>query len=421
MKKLILISALLAAPLMAREFNSPNGVIESCVVASQTGVRLGIKYSVSDIKRQKKLCKMDFHSEEKLFKYKGVKSKLAICPKVKNTSPALEVFVLKEGVDRDHFLQNECGNKVKLTAKKLAKFKVSTSCGYVPSMLGYYHLGRLLNIGNVPVAVLRTMDLEEHIKKSEQGIELTKTFSGWLPKNWVELNGQLRNKYSRIVTASKDKSFGALLENPKGETTYSAMFGSGTSGYLKTELYKQAKKRGDISKQFSKTFSNIGSVFALKDFTDMLIIDSILSQFDRYGNANGLRYYYYQENGILLKEKYKSENPAQVARMESKGAKLLKRLLLKDNDCGIAFRNRTLDDGGLKKVRHYSMETFTKLELLNQRMSNPDFISFLKNNLKFSVKDVALVKTNTSTVYELIKDGVDSGKVHLDLNPSDFK
>lgn len=411
----------MSAPLMGSEFLSPTGLSETCTIASITGANQGIEYSAKDLKRQKKLCKMDFHSSENQYKYKGIKSQLAVCPKVKNTSPALEVFVLKTGTDRDNFLANECGEKLKPSAKKLAKFKVSTSCGYVPSMLGYYHLGRLLNIGDVPVAVLRTLDLEEHIKLAERGVELTKDFSGWLPKNWVQLTSQLKKKYSKLMTESKDQSFGALLENPKGELSYSAMFGSGTSGYLKTDFYKQVKKRGAITKQFDKNFSNIGSIFALKDFTDMLIIDSILSQFDRYGNANAYQYYYYFENGALIQEKLEKESPEQAALMKSKGAKLVKRLLLKDNDCGINFRNRTLDDDALKKIRHFSKETFDKLTTLNQKMSDPSFINFLKGNLKFSDSDVTKVASNTSTVYELIKKGVDSGKVLLDLNPEEFK
>lgn len=406
---------------MGSEFISPSGLEEACHVASISGTNQGIEYSLKDLKKQKKLCKMDFHSSENQYKYKGVKSKLAVCPKVKNTSPALEVFVLKAETDRDQFLASECGNKIKATAKKLAKFKVSTSCGYVPSMLGYYHIGRLLNIGNVPVAVYRTLDLREHIKKAEFGVELTKGFSGWLPKNWVTLTQQLKSGSSKLVNESKDQSFGALLDNPKGELSYSAMFGSGTSGYLKTKFYKQAKKRGEITKQFSKSLSNIGSIFALKDFTDMLIIDAILSQFDRYGNANAYQYYYFFENGELVEEKFKKEDPAQVALMKSKGARLVKRLLLKDNDCGIAFRNRTLEDGALKKIRHYSKETFDKLASLNEKMSDPSFVSFLKNNLKFKDSDVAKVRANTASVYNLIHKGVESGKVFLDLNPAEFK
>ncbi|MFT6071312.1 MAG: hypothetical protein ACJAT2_000494 [Bacteriovoracaceae bacterium] len=405
---------------MGSEFISPNGLEEACHVASLSGKNQGIRYSLKDLKKEKKLCKMDFHSSENQYKYKGVKSKLAVCPKIKNTSPALEVFVLKGDTEREEFISHECGKKEKLTAKKLAKFKVSTSCGYVPSMLGYYHIGRLLNIGNVPVAVYRTLDLGEHLKKAEQGIELTKDFSGWLPKNWVVLKDQLLKGSSKIVTESKDQSFGALLDNPKGELSYSAMFGSGTSGYLKTNFYKQAKKRGPITKQFDKSFSNIGSIFALKDFTDMLIIDAILSQFDRYGNANAYQYYYFFENGQLIEEKLKKDDPEQAFLMKSKGAKLVKRLLLKDNDCGIAFRNRTLDDGALNKIRHFSKETFEKLNLLNEKMSDPSFISFLKSNLKFSDADVLKVKANTLQVFNLIKEKVESGKALLDLNPSEF-
>jgi len=419
MKTLIFI-ALLSGAAAASEFTSLTGVNELCLTASEIGQKFGIEYSKSDLKAEKKLCSMDFYSSELQYKKKGVKYSLAVCPKLKNTSPALEVFAVDSDLTKEQFLNEEC-SKVQKRGSKLAKYKVSTSCSYTPSILGYYHFSRLLNIGQVPVGVLRSVDKSFHIAQAELGVKYTAHMSGWLPKNWSTLLKQLNNGRERITHIDGDKSFGALVQNPKGEELYRDLYGSGVSGYTKHALAKLAKKRGGIEKQFSKTFSNLPRLFALKDYTDMLIIDGILSQFDRYGNVDYWKYYYYKEAGQLVRKKYKEGRPEVDAAMNAKGAIVLKRMLLKDNDCGIAFRNRTLDDKALKKVRHFSKESFERLKKLVGLLSNPEFISWLSIDLQLSQNDIALVQANAKTVFELIYSGVESGKVKLDLNPEEFK
>lgn len=372
----------------AAEFTSINGVLETCQSASAQGATFGIKYSKKDLKREAKLCGLDFY-------------KSPVKPKVKNTSPALEIF------DEE-------------TGKKLAKYKLSTSCSYTPSILGYYHISRLLKVGQVPVAVLRNLDRKFHIAQAELGVQQTSEMNGWLPKNWATLLSQLQNGSSRITTEDKSKSFGALVQNPRGEELYSAMYGSGLKGYTKSSLAKSAKKRGGVEKQFSKTFSNLPKLFALKDYTDMLVIDAILSQFDRYGNVDYWKYYYFVEEGELKRKKYKEGRPEVDAKMAEKGAIVLKRILLKDNDCGIAFRNRTLDDKALRKIRHFSKETFENVKKFRALLSDPNFVEFLKNDLLFKDSDVQKIKGNTEHVFELINTGVEKGKIYLDLNPEDF-
>lgn len=418
--KTILILLSLSTGAFASEFTSLTGVNEQCLRASEVGASFGINYSKKDLKEEKKLCKINFHNSNLQYKRKGKLHALAVCPKLVNTSPALEVFAVDSDISRDDFIATECIKKEK-RGKKVSKYKLSTSCSYTPSILGYYHFSRLLNIGQVPVGVSRNVDREFHIAQAELGVQNTKGFSGWLPKNWVTLLDQLKAGSSRLTHVDGDKSFGALVQNPKGEKLYSGMYGSGVKGYTKHALAKQAKKRGSITKQFSISFSNLPKVFALKDYTDMLIIDAILSQFDRYGNVDYWKYYYYQENGQLERKKYKEGKPEVDALMKTKGAVILKRLLLKDNDCGVAFRNRTIDDKALNKIKHFSKESFINLEKLSNLFSNADFTTWLKTGLQFKDKDINLVRNNTNHVLALIKNGVDSGKVFLDLNPEEFK
>lgn len=418
--KIFLILLFLSSGAFASEFTSLTGVKEQCLSTSELGASFGINYSKKDLKAEKSLCSMDIHNPKPQFERKNKLHALAVCPKLVNTSPALEIFAVDTEITREEFLSIECIKKDK-RGKKLSKYKVSTSCSYTPSILGYYHFSRLLNIGQVPVSVYRSVDKQFHIEKAELGVQNTAAQNGWLPKNWSSLLSQLKNGRSSISHSDGDKSFGALVDNPRGEELYRAMYGSGVSGYTKHALAKQAKKRGSITKQFSKTFTNLPKLFALKDYTDMLIIDGILSQFDRYGNVDYWKYYYFIEDGKLERKKYKAGKPEVDAEMAAKGAVISKRILLKDNDCGVSFRNRTLDDKALKKIRHFSKASFENLIKLKDLLTKQEFVNWLTTDLKFSQKNIEMIRTNTASIYSLIKKGVDSGKVFLDLNPEEFK
>ncbi len=406
----------LAQGVYSVEFNSPNGVVESCLSASDSGKSFGIEYSKKDLKNEKSLCKLDFHKEDANEKGEFT----AVCPKLVNSSPALEFFEVDAEISRGDFVAQECSKVEKLGSKK-AKYKVSTSCSYTPSILAYYHFSRILNIGLVPVAVSRTLDRAVHSEYAKQGMDNTQGRSGWLPKNWKSLYEELAAGYSNIVMASKDQSYGALVDNPKGEDLYSAMYGSGVDGYKKHALNKLARSRGGIERQFSKVMGNLPKLFALKDYTDMLVIDAILSQYDRYGNANSYDFLYWWENGELKSEKFKAGKEEDEALRIEKGAIIAKRLLLKDNDCGINFKNRTLDDKVLHKIRHLSRETFENVEKLKLLFDNPNFINWLKTELLFKDRDVQKVKGNLYAVYSLLKEEVSEGDILLDLNPEDFK
>ena len=398
---------------------SINASDEYCSTASENGKKFSIYYKKKDLKKQKKLCSLEFFNETNYLNHKEEHYQTAICPKLVNTSPAIEVYRLPITTDRDHFIRTQCPLK-KREAKKLAKYKLSTSCSYTPSILTYYHFSRLLGIGKVPVAVKKMIDRKKHIQIAEKGVQYSKKLHGWMPKNWVSLLKKLKTNNHNVVDREKDFSYGALVDNPRGEQLYSAFYGDGVKGYYKTRLYRTLKKRGSISKILSKSFKNIGKIFQLKDYSDMLIFDALLSQFDRYGNVSHVKDYYYKEDGHLKHERLNPKSIEQKEKMKSLNAILVKRMLLKDNDCGLIFRNRVLDDRALEKIRHVSNSTYEALNNLHQLFQNSEFKTWLTQELLLTPRDISKISSNLNKILSILSKGIQSGKVLLDLNPEEY-
>ena len=90
-----------------------------------------------------------------------IRKNAAVCPKLNSTNPGLDIFAIPDGTTAQKFQDTNCKSP---KGEKIAKYKLSTSCSYTPSLLGYYHVSRILgHVANVPPAVLRTYDLADHI------------------------------------------------------------------------------------------------------------------------------------------------------------------------------------------------------------------------------------------------------------------
>src|SRR5262249_49505360 len=128
-------------------------------------------------------------------------------------------------------------------AKMVAKYKLSTSCSYTPSILGYYHVSRMLGgIADVPPAVLRTFDLQNHIALGRTA--LAQTASGTLiHQTWAGLMAQLTagtnsNRRDFLFTDDFAQSYGALSENPKKEDFYKEFFNGGATSVARARNFR---------------------------------------------------------------------------------------------------------------------------------------------------------------------------------------
>ena len=104
------------------EIAAPGKNPEICVVPKHFA---DATYSSDDAAAEAKLCAIDENTNA------------AVCPKTNSTNPGLDLHSVPPGFTPAQVAAANCDTQ---GAKKIAKYKLSTSCSYTPSILGYYHL-----------------------------------------------------------------------------------------------------------------------------------------------------------------------------------------------------------------------------------------------------------------------------------------
>ena len=262
---------------------------EVCVIPKHF---VGGEYSDKDIKVETKLCNIDEHTNA------------AVCPKLNSTNPGIDFYSLPQGSTPEQVEAARCKTA---GAKKIAKYKLSSSCSYTPSILGYYHVSRMLGgIADVPPTVLRTFDLPNHIAIGRKA--LAQTASGTLiHQTWAGLMAQLTagakaSRRDALLTDDFAQSYGALSENPTKEDFYKEFFNGGANNIARAKNFRDKNpivamlaRNADISTLVRRNFTaeNVQKMVQLKDAADMIVIDTLMNQQDRFGNIHYLQTYYY--------------------------------------------------------------------------------------------------------------------------------
>lgn len=411
---------------------SPQGRVEICAIAPKIFQNI---YSDSDLKDEKELCAMDFYRTQ------------VLCPKQNSTNPGVLVAQINEGQAREQALAMCKGSNDDLSIK--AKFKSSISCSYTPAILAYYHFSRILKAGRVPVAVLRTMDKDEHLKIVQKGIQFTKD-GALIHENWENFANQHTklNNYN-LFDGSREYVYGALTENPKKEMKYTEV--SGVGGYetryqrflQQTPYLRVADKRSVQEIAGSSDLQKlIPVVVQMKDVSDMILLDTLFSQDDRIGNIHFKYAWYYTaqdpQTGKLTIENKGSKAqlssdkktlriPEEEKDLQNQGAVLVKEMLLKDNDCGVNVAMRTnmmRKINALEGLRHISPRTYQRFMNFYKISKNAETLNWMKRDLLFTDADLGLNEqtgsksflSNLEKVKSVLVQGCKSGTLKLDLN-----
>ncbi len=380
----------------------PNRSNEICVIPKHFS--LG-KYKKKDRKQEQELCSFQV----------GVN--LAACPKDNSTNPGVNFFLPPDGMTVEELTEKNCEVK---DAKKEAKYKLSTSCSYSPALLGYYHMSRILGgVGNVPPSVIRTMDLERHILLGEKALTLLKEES-IIYKTWSRLLSDLKqgpaySKKDLLFTDKFDQSYGALSKNPKKESFYSEFFNKGEDRIAafkeRNALYKELKKSNlNVGRDWNP--ANVQRMVQLRDMADMILLDTILGQQDRFGNVHSLKSYFYIHEGNVDSEKNLEDVP-EAARAK---AIQVNEMLLKDNECGVAKEHRIKKADLLGGVAHMDSDTYRRLLELEKALGSADIKEFFVKEALFTEKDWSVVSKNIVEAAEQLKTACTAGKLKLDLN-----
>lgn len=454
---ILLLASLLGSPVFASEavkgietaFTSPNGVTERCVRIAQMP---GGNYSDGDVNDEEKYCSIDVYAPA-----------VALCPKTWSTSPGTMIYDISEGPyanDRAGFERNACheGKSAKdLAADDLAKFKMTmnargTSGTYAPSSLVYYHLSRYLDTSvEVPVAVWRSMDAAAHrAEVSERGLAMTGSaqrmnHEGWRHLVNAEANPASYSPTDDIMTADRKQVYGVLLSSP-GHRYGSEINGTRKSGwgagqnrdFQETPAYRALRTDAPLAeaiatgievatrdRQIRKDLGDQGNpeqlVYWMRELSEIVLMDYIMSQQDRVGNIDFTPYWYWVEAGEAKHKKAKHHEPGDGEVPE--GAVLLRRTNLNDNDAGgrVAYANFAKTTEMLQKLRHFDGGVYEKLIAMNADLqARGPIYEWLYTSLGLKEAEVRQFVNNTALATGILQDSCRAGQLRFDLNPKRF-
>lgn len=407
------------------EFNvEPSGANEVCVIPNHPQ---NADYSEKDVTREQALCKINFYTNA------------AACPKTNSSNPGINIFTVPNGMSPQQVQAVNCkvkdpANPNKTLNKEIAKYKLSTSCSYTPALLGYYHLSRMLGgILNIPVAVVRTMNLENHMRIGAKGMKQIAETQGkavTIYQTWSSLMsafeaGAGSKRRDQLLTDNFDQSYGALAYLVDEDGFYSEFFNAGPDRAAafrdRNAIFALLRRSNDVETFIGREFTqdNVQRFMQLRDAADFIALDSVMNQEDRFGNIHFQNHYVYRDRNDLdsdgnpkVKTK-KSMGPSEIAATSALPVKLM---LLNDNDCGVSRENRALKAGLHKGIMHMNPVTYRRLRHLDAIADDAEMVTFFRQNLLFTATDYKSVRQNLRAVVNQLTSACDSGKLKLDLD-----
>jgi len=388
---------------------------EVCVIPRHFA---GAAYAETDLKAEDRLCAIDENTNA------------AVCPKTNSTNPGIDFYSLPQGATPKQVETARC--KI-AGAKKIAKYKLSTSCSYTPSILGYYHVSRILGgIGNVPPATLRTFDLQNHIALGRTALAQTVPAS-LIHQTWQSLMTQLTagaqaSRRDLLLTDDFSQSYGALSLNPTKEQFYKEFFNGGANNVARAVNFRDKNptlallaRRADIGSLVGRSFTqdNVQKMVQLRDASNMIVIDSLMNQQDRFGNVHYLETHYYRDTNELAADgtptvkSSRKLTPEEAARV---GAVKVKELLLKDNDCGVAKQNIAVQARLADRIAHLDPVTYHAVIRLDATADSPETKQFFLQELVFTPTDYRSVRQNLGSLAAKFRQACSQGQLKLDLD-----
>jgi len=392
---------------------APSGVIElairSAVFPGHTEL-----YSEKDMEKEKELAEIDFYNGKTT---EGLD--IVLIPKTYSTSPGINIHAVKlpEGMNRLSYAATHATKAHSSSDEVIAKYKQSipTHFTYSPSLLGYYHLGRFLDTGHVEPAIVRTMDVSAHKPLADLG--KAKATGSNNRNQWTQLRA-LDDAHSNQSLYTKDgkQLYGALQVNPSGEQQYPHLSQlAGAAAFAASSEFARVSSPHPLSLNYKDSNGKLNQaavqqIVQIKDLSDMILMDFIMSQADRFsGNMHSDKVYIWIENGVL-KEQPKKSNPAKAAEQLQgipADAVLVDRMIMKDNDAGLISGNSAKTSHLLDKVSHMDPKTYERLLDLQKELQRPEVAQWYQTELLFTPADFKTVKDNVDQAVSILSSRKD--------------
>lgn len=382
-------------------------------------------YSTKDLETETKLCAIQLESA-------------GLCPKLTSTSAGIKVFDNSLNLNLSDFNQRFCvsqkpidsQNQIKL--KSLGKFKHTMDLTYSQSNLTYYHLSRILDAGRVPVSVLKTLSAKTHQTLTENAVSnltaLNIPTTKIISQSWRNLLARYKATDAKqrrgFIDDKSGVAAGVMVDNIKDDFIYAELDKFPDLNNLDaTPLYKKVFSNLSINEivgadRFQKIAAAQTSV-EMKDISDMIVMDTILNQVDRYGNMAKKNIWYFVENNKLNKVSadYDPNNKVletQKIEMKAKNAVLVKEMYLIDNDAGLIFESEFAKKNYVSNLTHLSPRTYTKL--LSLYKNREAFEHLMVRSLLVGPQTADKIENNLIRVTEKLIERCKSGELKLDID-----
>jgi hypothetical protein len=229
-----------------------------------------------------------------------------------------------------------------------------------------------------------------------------------------------------LLTDNLDQSYGAFVHNPGGDEFYKEFFQGGKVNHERAANFRErnpafqlVKNSASVTTMIPRDFTtaNVQKMVQMKDAADMIVIDTLMNQQDRFGNIDYInRYYFYdaakpKADGSPSLRSEKNVEPAMASK-----AVLVKEMILRDNDCGVAKENIAAKAGLAGLIRHMDPKVYTRLIKLDMVADQEYVTKFFRSNLMFTATDWQSVRTNLKNLASSLKAKCKSGDLKLDLD-----
>ncbi|OLE49544.1 MAG: hypothetical protein AUI36_20380 [Cyanobacteria bacterium 13_1_40CM_2_61_4] len=236
-------------------------------------------------------------------------------------------------------------------------------------------------------------------------------------QQWTEVRA-LDDSHSNSTLYTKDgkQLYGALQANPTGEQSYPHLSDlQGASAFAASAEFSKVTSPNplkleciDASGKLNQ--SAVQQIVQIKDLSDMILMDFIMSQADRLsGNIHSEKVYVWIENGVLKHEAKKSD-PAKAAEQLKEippEAVLINRMIMKDNDAGLVSGNSAKSYHLLDKTSHIDPKTYNRLLDLQSKLQKPEVAQWYQTELLFTPADFNMVKNNVDQAVGILSSRKD--------------
>src|SRR5262249_15633211 len=255
------------------------------------------------------------------------------------------------------------------------------------------------------------MDVDAHKPLADLG--KAKAIGSNNRNQWTELRA-LDDSHNnpKLFTQDGKQLCGALQANPTGEESYPHLSDLGGAGaFAASSEFGKVTNSSPLKISCKGDSGNLNQaavqqIVQIKDLSDMVLMDFIMSQADRFsGNMHSQKVYVWIENSVL-KHKTKKSDPTKAAEIPPE-AVLINRMIMKDNDAGLISGNSAKSYHLLEKISHMDPKTYNRLLNLQSELQKPEAAEWYQTELLFTQADFNTVKNNVDQAVGILSSRKD--------------